>query len=191
MPSVTQVLKPFSGYENIPRDILEQAGIRGTRRHAASSSIALRVPILHKNPDDAGYIRSFSEWFSRYVVRPILVSQRLFDPALNFSGEPDFILELVPGMIPELGDGDLVVVDLKPEWTQARPPWAAQCAAYLHLAQVNKYPARIAASLHPDQEGGAARLEWYRNSPRGFAAFLSALSCWNYFFESDRNVKKK
>jgi hypothetical protein len=181
MTSVTQVLKPFSGYEKIPKDVLEQAAIRGTRRHAACSSVALRVPILYKNPDDAGYIRSFSEWLSRYVVRVVLVSSRLMDSKLNFSGEPDFILEIVP-MTPELRPGDLVVVDLKPEWTQPQPAWAAQCAAYLNLAQTNKYPARMAASLHPDQDGGPARLEWYKNSPRDFAAFLNCLSAWNFFY---------
>jgi len=181
MPSVTEVIKPFQDFSGIRSDVLEQAAIRGTRRHAACSSIALRVPILHKDPDDAGYIRSFSEWLSRYVVRLVLVSQRLYDPKLNFSGEPDFLLEVVP-MIPELHEGDLVVVDLKPEWTQPRPAWAAQCAAYLHLARVNKYPAQIAASLHPDQEGGPARLQWYRNSPRDLAGFLNALNAHNYFF---------
>jgi hypothetical protein len=179
-PSVTKVLKPYSGYEGISRDLLERAAERGTRRHAACSSIALGVPVLRRAPEDEGYIQSFSEWHSRYVVRSILVSRRLYDRQLNFSGEPDFVFELVP-MIPELRSGELVVVDLKPEWTQPQPAWAAQCAAYLHLAQQNNYPACIAASLHPDQDGGPARLEWYKNSPRDFAAFLNALSCWNYF----------
>jgi hypothetical protein len=180
-PRVSEILNPYAGYENVPADRLAEASERGTRRHAACSSITLGVLILRRNPEDDGYIQSFRDWFSRYVVRIILVSQRLYDPKLNFSGEPDFIFELVP-MIPELHEGDLVVVDLKPEWTQSRPAWAAQCAAYLHLAQANKYPAKIAASLHPDQEGGPARLEWYRNSPRDFAGFLNALSAHNYFF---------
>jgi hypothetical protein len=188
MPSVTQALRPFSDYENIPRDVLEQAAIRGTRRHAACSSIALRVPILHKNPDDAGYIRSFSEWFSRYVVRTVLVSKRLYDPALNFNGEPDFLLEVVP-MIPDLHEGDLVVVDLKPEWTQPRPAWRAQVAAYLHLAKENRFPVKMGATLHPDQDGGPAKLEWCEQSPRDFAAFLNCLSAWN-FFCGGKNAKE-
>jgi len=181
VPRVSQVLKPFSGYENIPAGTLEEASIRGTRRHAACSSLALAVPILRRDSEDEGYVQSFKDWFKRYVLRAVLVSERLYDPKLNFSGEPDFLFELHP-MIKEIKAGDLVIVDLKPEWTQGRPAWACQCSAYLHLAKANGYPAKIAASLHPDQDGGPARLEWYKNSPRDFAAFLNALNAHNYFF---------
>ena len=181
LPRVSNILKPFSGYENIPAGILAEASERGTRRHAACSSLALGVPILRRDPEDEGYVSSFRDWFKKYVVRAVLVSQRLHDPKLNFSGEPDFLFELHP-MIKEIKPGDLVIVDLKPEWTQGRPAWACQCSAYLHLARVNKHRAKIAASLHPDQEGGPAKLQWYFDDKRDFAAFLAALSAHNYFF---------
>jgi len=142
--------------------------------------LALGVPILRKDSEDEGYVASFKEWYLRYVVRAVLVSQRLYDRKLNFSGEPDFLFEIAP-MIPELRPGDLVVVDLKPD-SQLRPAWAVQTAAYLYLAKSNGFRATMAASLRPDQDGGPARMVWYKNSPRDFAAFLAALSAHNYFF---------
>jgi hypothetical protein len=183
MPSVTQVLKPFSGYENVPEAYLDPATERGRRIHAACASIALRVPILRRDPEDAGYIQSFRTWFDRYVVKVVGVELELKDPNLNFIGHLDFLFELIPGMIPELRAGDLAIIDLKTPIVRQKA-WAAQAVSYLHLAKINKYPARAAGSLQLDPEGGPARLNWYvEKSARDFAAFLNALSAHNYFKE--------
>ncbi len=183
MPSVTEVLKPFADYDKIPERYLDPASERGKRVHAACSSIALKVPILRRDPEDEGYIQSFRIWFDRYVIRVVGVELELKDPNLHFIGHLDFLFELIPGMIPELGAGDLVVIDLKTPIVRQRA-WAAQAVSYLHLVTINKYPAKAAGSLQLDPEGGPARLNWYvEKSARDFAAFLNALSAWNYFKE--------
>jgi hypothetical protein len=173
LPSVTQVIAPFTDYSRIPPHILAQASERGSRVHGIC---AARVQGLWHPPvgdDLAGYIRSFDAW-ALVVADLVLAEAELVDAALGYAGHPDLILRVH-------GDEGLSLVDLKTpvalHWV-----WRAQLAAYRNLAEVNGHQISRVFSLRLAKDGGQAKLDEYTGTTRAdFAGFIAALNAYRYF----------
>jgi hypothetical protein len=170
-PSVTQVMEPYTDFSMIPDDVLEAASERGTAVHQICASIALGFFTITPEPYQ-GYITSFRSWFDSQVQGVSSVEERLFDTALGFSGQPDFI--------GTLKDGSLVLIDWKTPVALQRS-WQAQLAAYQHLARTNGFQVERAGSLRLSADGKVPKMKWYEDSARDFNAFLNALNAHNFF----------
>ena len=172
-PSVTQVMSPWTGQAlaAIPEKTLAAAADRGTAVHDVCGRIALGEFIIGIDVGQEGYVRSFEKWFSTQVQETVLVERRLYDEGLCFHGKPDLIVRLV--------DGRLALVDLKTPVAHQRS-WAMQLAAYTRLADINGYHVDVAGTLRLDPACKTPKMKWYEDSGPDLAAFLSALSVWNF-----------
>ncbi len=175
--SVTEVLRPFADFSNVPQAALEAAAERGRRIHAAAAARLSGVfQVTPLEPGDEGYIRSLDAWVKEMVRDVIDVEPELVDEALGFKGHPDLVCRLV--------SGDVAVVDYKTPAVES-PTWRAQLAAYRHLVS-KAYAGRgvrspLALALMLRADGGMPKAIIYRSSDRDFQAFLAALTAYRYF----------
>lgn len=173
LPSVTQILGPFTDFSRIPPDVLAHAAERGTIVHEACAAISsgLWVPAL---PEECnGYVESFRRWF-RLVAKVHLVEEELIHPTYNYIGHLDLCVTMQGDTVPR-------IVDLKTPLSES-PTWSAQIAAYSELVRVaGGIVTRRNGSLRLDPKGGLPKFTEYRESSRDLSAFLNALGAWNYF----------
>ncbi len=59
---VTEILSPFSGLDKVPKEILENAGRRGTKVHDICEGIVKGVGDWGVDDETRGYIHSFNQW---------------------------------------------------------------------------------------------------------------------------------
>ena len=178
MPTVTQVLEPFTDFSAVPPEVLEYAAERGTRVHGYCAAIASGLWIPGGIDDEcAGYVASFRRWFS-FVDEVHAVELRLHDDTMGFSGQSDLIVTLN-------GDKALSLWDLKSPITEGRT-WCAQVAAYRHLATEHGFRIARQGSIRLKRDGCAPIVKEYSGSyDRDFAAFIAALTAWKYFKKED------
>ena len=175
LPSVTQVLAPWTDYSRIPEHVLANASERGSRVHAVC---AARIQGLWHPPvgeDIAGYVQSFDDWARLAVDGVLLVEPELVDDRIGYCGHIDLVCTI-------RGDDEgATVVDLKTPQALGFT-WRAQLAAYRNLATVNGFNVTRVVSLRLAKDGGRARLDEYTGTAGpDFAGFLSALNAWRYF----------
>jgi hypothetical protein len=169
LPSVTRIIAPWSGLERIRPDVLEQAAARGTAVHDACATIARGGwPVVA--PEEQGYVDSFLRWFAR-VAAVYAVEEEIRDEALGFMGHPDLIVQW---------EGQLTLWDLKTPRVASRS-WQVQLAAYRHLLCHHIDPPERTAALMLDPSGGVPKAIDLQDPARAFAAFLGALTAYNFF----------
>lgn len=176
--SVTEVLRPFADFSNVPQKTLEEAAARGRRVHAAAAARLSDVfQVTPLEPGDEGYLQSLEAWIEEMVRDVIDVEPELVDETLGYKGHPDLICRLVSGAG--------AVVDYKTPAVES-PTWKSQIAAYRHLSSKSYRhlghmlrPLAVALMLRPD--GGMPKAVIYPSSDRDFQAFLAALTAYRYF----------
>lgn len=118
---VTQVLGPFSGYQNVPKDILEKACIRGSKVHAAIDAYLNSLGMWIE--EERGYIDSFMQWWNpKWEIIPN--PGRLYCKDLMITGECDLLIRNEEGMI--------CLIDFKTS-SKEGSTWGPQGGAYYHL----------------------------------------------------------
>jgi len=176
LPSVTQILQPYTDFSMVPEHILTQATLRGRDIHAICAAICRGLWFPSLIPEYAGYILSFRTWFDKYVEEVIFVEKELVDPVYGFLGHPDFY-----GRVKSLG---MALIDWKTPITLYKQ-WKVQLSAYRRLLKVNidRMPCRIdvVASLQLDPKGGAPKMVRYEDSAEDFNIFLGLLNAHQYF----------
>ena len=166
--SVTEVLGKYFDWSKIPDQILAKACRRGSIVHSACAARALggyvgRVPELY-----SGYLHSFDEWFESNVFKTILCEHRITCNRLGFTGQLDFVFELI--------SGELALVDIKTPAVHGSS-WACQLAAYDYLLKLEGITVDCMLSLRLKLRGGAALGQRYEgNRANDFNVFLSALN---------------
>lgn len=180
--SVTTALSPYSGYSDLERypnlkARFKEKAYHGTNIHRICSTIGRGLfPII--NPIYGGYISSFRYFLDNNVKEVIDTEISLKDEKLGFSGHPDLIVEMNDD-----GPGELSMLDLKTPIPTAKLKriWAAQLAAYMHLANVNGYTITHIGSLALDRDGKLPRVHWYKESASDLKHFLDALNAYRWF----------
>ena len=172
-PSVTQVFGHYLA--NVPRDLLEYAGDRGTRVHSfcTKHAIGAFIPGGGVDSDCMGYFLSFQTWYHDYVKNTLWVEREFIDTDYGFVGHPDM------GVV--LKEGPSAIIDLKTPRKLERI-WAGQLAAYSHLTRKNGQECDRVGTLRLSPHGGPALMKWYEDSPRDLAAFINLLTGYKYFF---------
>lgn len=174
IPRVTEILKPFTSYEQVPKDILERAAARGTSVHALCAGIAKGnwIPDGMIGDELLGYVRSFRKWHEAQVNQFIIIEKRYTDCNEQYSGQLDFVVEAT--------DGKFYLVDLK---TSARPQktYPVQMAAYATLLKQNKIHVEGAMLVYLDKAGEFPDIDLIGDMTKEFSVFTSALHCYRYF----------
>lgn len=172
-PSVTQVLAPFSGIEDLKRrfpHVLAVASARGTAVHGHCEAIAQGLFPLGIDPEHAGYVDSFMRWFEN-VEEVAATELRLLDTATGFHGQFDILCRL-------RGDTALSLWDYKTPEAAGRT-WPAQIAAYRHLARVHGYPSARGGMIRLRKTGRPAIIDEYTDTERhDWNVFISALNVY-------------
>lgn len=175
IPSVTQILQPWSGLQNIPSEVLAKAAARGVDVHFICLNYAqgLWVPPDLAAPHQ-GYFDSFRRWFDVTVIECFGVETELTSPIYNFMGHPDLPCRLK-------GDSAGTVVDIKTPLILSKT-WPIQTAAYRYLLRANDHDIRRHGTLRLSKEGKRAKFNGFsKEYDVHWLVFLSCLNAYNYF----------
>lgn len=183
-PRVTEILKYFTNYDQVPKQTLEKASARGTSVHALCSGMAKGawIPDAMIGEELIGYILSFKMWSQAQVLEFIIIEKRYTDEDLGFCGQPDFVIKGT--------DGKLYLVDLK---TSSRPQktYPLQMAAYKRLLKVHGIEVEGVMLVYLNKDGQFPDVDLLENIDEETQVFISALHCWNYFNKGKKNGKRK
>ena len=171
IPSVTQILSPWSDFSGIRPEVLEKASVRGTRIHLACSNYASGFMIPSFTEGDEPYFQSFQRWFDSTVEKVISVEMEYRCPVYQFQGHPDLVC-VIKGDTTKIS-----VVDLKTP-RSISPSWRLQLAAYAHLTGADR-----CFSLRLSPEGKQAIADENTDWKRDLNIFLNALSVWRFYHE--------
>jgi hypothetical protein len=174
-PSVTEILSPYSGYDQVPDNYLTIAAERGTLVHSYCAAIAKKEWAPDLNESCRGYVESFRRWFDAFVDDVLLVEEELEDPALKYCGHPDLLIR-------SSALGGVILPDLKTP-KAVKTIWGAQLAAYDNLIKRNmNIESHRIGSLQLSESGKMAVFDEFTEF-RGsyFAAFYGALIAHNFF----------
>lgn len=172
-PSVTQVLAPFSGIEELKLrfpHVLETAAARGTAVHGYCEDIAMGFPPVNVQTELSGYVESFQHWFAG-VEEVLYLEYRLLDTHMGFHGQFDILCRM-------RGDKGLSLWDYKtPETFQST--WAAQIAAYRHLARINGIETVRGGTIRLRKTGRPPIINEYTSTERrDWSLFVSAFNVY-------------
>ncbi len=184
LPRVTEILKNYTGYEHVPKHILENAAARGTTVHALCAGIAkgawMTDGMIHE--DFKGYVDSFNQWAQSAVDEYLVIEKRYTDNGFGFSGQVDFVIKSP--------QSEMFLVDLK---TSANPQktYPIQMAAYRHLLALSGITVKGTALVYLNRDGEFPRVDYYEDLDDEWDVFVSALKCWNYFYKpKEKNGNK-
>lgn len=166
---VTEILRPFSGVDNIPVDILMQAAERGTQVHQLIDAInaGIGTPAI---PDNfLGYMHSFEEWNLEKVYLP--KPARFFDDDLKITGECDALIEL---------DDSIVLVDFKTSAKESKS-WCLQGVAYAMLAKKAGITVDKIHFVKLSKFAEKAQIFKYEYTDKAVNQFLACLEVYRYF----------
>jgi len=174
LPRVTEILRPFTSYDQVDPTILRNAAAKGTQVHALCAGIAKGawIPEGMIAEELLGYVNSFKKWADAQVTKYVLVEKRFNDEELGYTGQIDF---LVVG-----SDGELYLVDLK---TSSRPQktYPVQMGAYAALLLHAHIQIKGAILVYLDKEGDFPDVDHIEDLSEVTSIFYSALDCYKYF----------
>ncbi len=184
VPRVTEILRPFTHYDQVPKDILARAAARGTSVHALCAGIAKGnwVPDGMIAEDLLGYVQSFKKWSEAQVKKFVIIEKRYIEEELNYTGQLDFV---VVGT-----DDELYLVDLKTS-SSPQKTYPVQMAAYSHLLKKYHVTIKGAMLVYLDKTGEFPEIHYLDEMDKEFSVFLSALECWTYFNKKEKHDRKK
>jgi|GEM_PF-254636 hypothetical protein len=175
IPRVTEILRPFTTYDQVPREILERAAARGTSVHALCAGIAKGnwIPDGMIDEDLLGYVNSFKQWKDAQVKEFVIIEKRYTDFENQFTGQLDFVVKCT--------NDKLYLVDLKTSATHQKT-YPVQMAAYNRLLMQNNIFVEGAMLVYLDKGGEFPDIELVDETLEPlFYVFGAALKCYNYF----------
>lgn len=180
-PRVTEILRPFTNFDFVPKKILDNAKTRGTSVHALCAGIAKGawVPDSMIAEDLRGYVESFKKWSDAQVSKFVVIEQRFVDEHLKYTGQVDFV---VVGK-----DDELYLVDIKTGVTPQKT-YQLQIAAYENMLTKHHIQVKGALLVYLNKDGEFPEVDLIEDFMERFHIFLSALDCYNFF---KRKKKKK
>lgn len=183
-PRVTEVLRTYIDYTNVPPQILKNAAERGTTVHALCAGIAKGSWIPDSMIEESlqGYITSFKLWSEAQVKEFLITEKRYVDDDLMYSGQVDYVITGT--------DGRSYLVDLK---TSARPQktYPLQVAAYNSLLHCHGINVDGAMLVYLNKAGEFPEISVLNDMTEELHIFQSALDCWHYFHKGRRPRGRK
>lgn len=165
---VTQILYPFSGLQNVDKEILNHAACRGSRVHKICEAIVSGMGDYGVDSETLGYVLSFKHWWGsgRKVIE---IERRFWSDEHKITGQIDMIVET---------DEGLAIVDIK---TSSKPSktWQLQGSAYYELVTKAGFDIKKIFFLHLNKDGKPPKVIEYQPD---FGFFLNVLKVYNYFF---------
>jgi hypothetical protein len=179
---VTEVLHPFSGFDNAPEFVKERAAHKadvGTAVHEAIHMHYECVPIEPLDEEAQGYFASFLLWDKDVGPGIDRMEERYYDPFLKITGQIDALMAIP-------GKENSVIIDWKTSssWNKKmETSWILQGTFYHHLLEVNCIP-KLGddiwfVQLSPD--GHYPKVRKFVYSPQDMADCMAALQIYRRF----------
>lgn len=173
-PRVTEILKAYSGFQHVCKEVLTKAAARGTSVHSICAGIAKGswIPDNMIEEELLGYVTSFRKWAAVRIANFQIIEERFKHDKLKFTGQIDFVAEDV--------NGKKVLVDIK---TSAQPQktYPLQIAAYRALLVEAGNDIDYAEIVYLERSGLFPTVHTMLDFDEHEHIFLSALDCWHYF----------
>ena len=183
-PRVTDILKCYTKYDQVPKEILEKASARGTAVHALCAGIAKGawIPESMIQPEHLGYVNSFKKWSEAQISQYLIVEKRYYDDNLIYSGQVDFV---ATGK-----DSKLYLIDIK---TSSKPQktYPLQMAAYEYLLRGNNLKIEAAMLVYLNKNGDFPDIHIMHDMIEEWNVFYSALTCYHYFNKGKKNATRE
>jgi len=181
---VSDVLYPFSGIKDVPKEIVENAAKRGTVVHQFCDSfidglgeIGLETAVRSYENEDLvghfekelelvkGFLKSFKDWAEGKKFLP--KAPRFFCDTHWITGEADRFYEEEDG---------IVLVDFKTPASESKS-WLLQGSAYSYLAKLAGFPIKRIEFIRLSRAGGKAKIHVYEEN---WPLFLAHLEVYRY-----------
>ena len=156
---VTEILYPFSGLENIDRDIVAHAAERGSRVHKICEGIVKGLGEFGVDDEVWGYVSSFNKWWDNGVGKEVLaIERRFYCDTFKITGQVDLVIRQ---------DDKIDIIDYK---TSSRPSktWLAQGSAYAYLCGQSFIQPDYVHFLHLNKHGKSPKIHEYAPDPTFF-----------------------
>jgi hypothetical protein len=171
---VTTVLEPFSGYGQIPKDILMKAAERGTKVHKILEGYMKGYGTHNADEETKPYVESaLNFWGKGYPI--IAMEQRFNDELLGITGQCDLIVKT------ELG---ITLIDWKTS-SKENIMWPLQGSAYSYLAQMKGYEINAIWFVKLNKKGEEAEKFEYEYDIKGFS---ECLNIYNKYFKKQKFI---
>jgi len=171
---VTEILSPFSGLNYVPKDVLENAQVRGTKVHAAGESIIRDLGDWNDDDEISGYIESFKKWWNK-DWKTLAIEQRFQCEDLKITGQIDFIYQ-----DPMMGN---VLTDIKTSSKEGKT-WPLQGSAYRYLAGKNGLTINNIMFLRLRRDGQYPFVHMYEDN---FPMFLKCVDVYRFFYQKGKH----
>lgn len=149
---VTSILRPFSPYGHIHKDVLSNKARIGTEVHEAiAQEIAKELFVLNK--DTHKYFDSFEKWNDRLTPEYVHSEKRYFCDEKMITGQIDAVIRFP-------GSPKLILVDFKTSAEESPKIWPMQSHLYNHLL--------VANGIEVDSRFLFIKLDKYGNFPKVF-----------------------
>ena len=172
LPSVTEVLQPWSSFHTIPKEVLHMASVRGDAVHLYVGNIARGMPVMGVPPEYAGYVESGRLWLDQMVVEVEAVEERLVDSDFQFHGQPDLIA-ILKDRKRILGDWKTGAIEQK--------TWPLQNAGYEILCDKRGIKIDRYGAIQLFRDGKIGKFLEYGSFITDRSLFLQAVNLWRYF----------
>ena len=177
LPRVTEILKSYSGFVNVPHDILQRACERGTKVHALCANIAdgAWIDVDTINEGLKGYVRSFNKWAEK-IEEYEIIEKRYTHELLGYTGQVDFVAKI---------QGARFLVDLKTS-AKEQKTYPVQMGAYRELLANNGIDVAGCILVYLDAKGDYPKENVLKDTGTETQVFMAALHCWKYFHQKKR-----
>lgn len=182
-PRVTEILRAYSNFDQVPIHILDRAAARGVSVHAICAGISKGawIPDGMIGQEHIGYVNSFKQWAKAQVSEFVIIEKRYADDEKKYTGQLDSVILAV--------DKELYLVDLKTS-SRKNKTYRIQMAAYHLLLKKHNVKVKGAMIVYLDKDGEFPDIDLLEDMSEEERVFESALHCWHYFNKGKKNEPK-
>jgi hypothetical protein len=178
---ISTISNAYAGYGGIPKGILDKASCRGTQVHRLIQSHTNNIVItdeemMFMDQSLAGYFASFKQYWKPYEgCEIVLQEERIDDPFLMVTGEPDLVI---------MNNGKMKLIDWKAT-AKAGKHWEIQAGGYGYLLrEIKDLCMEEIDFVRLDKDGGAPEVISYSHHDQ--QTFLDAYRLYKKFMENNK-----
>ena len=127
---VTDLLKPWNDFSEIPPEVLEEKAHIGTNVHEAISLYASGLPYQGLTSREEKYMESYKKWEEKTFPNFLMSEKRLYNEKLKLTGQIDSVIKFD-------GKEKGVVLDFKCSLKPSLRHWKIQLGWYHMLCAFN------------------------------------------------------
>jgi hypothetical protein len=177
---VSDILRPWNDFSNVPEEILARKQRIGTDVHEAIYLHNECMPMIYTTlrEDAGGYFVSFLEWSNLTGARVVFSEVRLYDEVFKITGKYDALVRFP--------DEDcLVMVDWKTSSSYNKDMgnnWALQGGFYHYLMKQNDLPniSERFLFVQLDAKGGLPKVREFHFDTNLMSDCMAHIQCYRY-----------